>query len=74
MTESTFGALLAECDKVIAGPPSAENLERFSALVKDPTLYLYAFNKLNNPEWIKSFGTKDFLRVLRNRKLTRRAT
>ncbi len=60
MTESTFGALLAECDRVIAGPPSVENLERFSALVKDPTLYLYAFNKLNNPEWIKKLWDKGF--------------
>jgi hypothetical protein len=60
MTESTFGALLAECDRVIAGPPSAENLKRFSALVKDPTLYLYAFNKLDNPEWIEELWSRGF--------------
>src|SRR6266446_8510440 len=60
MAESTFAALLSECDRIIAGPPSEKGLDRFSALVKDPTMYLYAFNKLARPDWIMPLWERGF--------------
>lgn len=60
MSKVTFSALLAECDNIIKGPPTDKNLERFSALVKDNTLYQYAFHNLNDPSWIKPLLSRNF--------------
>ncbi|HEU4714369.1 MAG TPA: hypothetical protein VFS76_22575 [Pyrinomonadaceae bacterium] len=60
MDESTFAALLTECDRIIGRPPSEISLDRFSALVQDPTLYLYAFNKLVRPDWVKPLWERGF--------------
>jgi hypothetical protein len=60
MAEVSFSALLTECDSIIKEPPTDVSVERFSALVQDPTLRQYAFYNLNNPSWIRPLHAKNF--------------
>src|SRR5215510_2616011 len=61
MSEKPFSALLAECDSLMTGPVTDATVDRFVALIEDPTLYKYAFQTLQNPAWIEPLKQRGFL-------------
>src|SRR5216684_6022818 len=60
MSETPFSALLRECDSLMAGPAIGANVDRLVALLRDPTLYQYVFQSMQDPTWIQPLKQRGF--------------